>query len=124
MSGHLANWYLDREQFEPVRDQPGLYRLMHPEENGERRASQAVRDLRAQGYAVQADIVLDPDLGPVRPRPEARYEVRRVRIARAAAASSPQRAFTPEAGAASSRSTPGSAPAVRIVPVPERSRAR
>ncbi|WP_330347801.1 hypothetical protein [Streptomyces sp. NBC_00582] len=34
---HLAHWFLVREQFEPVPDTPGLYRLAHPEQDGLRR---------------------------------------------------------------------------------------
>ncbi|NGO48195.1 hypothetical protein [Streptomyces ureilyticus] len=90
---HLAHWFLIREQFEPVPDTPGLYRLTHPEQDGIRRTRQAVHDLRRHGYEVQADYALDPTRTPGPPKPAARNGLRdrRTRIAQAAATRSPQR---------------------------------
>lgn len=87
MPAHLAHWYLEREQFEPVPGEPGLYRLSEPGRDGPRRVRQAVHDLRRQGFTVQADIRLDPALSasPPRPvRPNGLME-RRARLAQAAA---------------------------------------
>ncbi|MEU4030556.1 hypothetical protein [Streptomyces anulatus] len=109
MLAHLAHWYLEREQFEPVPGEPGLYRLSEPERDGVRRTRQAVHDLRSQGYTVQADIRLDPALsaGPARPvRPNGLTE-RRSRLAQAAAGATTQRRATPPTT---------SAPAARPVP--------
>nr|WP_051810889.1 hypothetical protein [Streptomyces alboflavus] len=91
---HLAEWFLTREQFEPVPDLPGLYRLTQPEQDGQRRTRQAVQDLRRHGFAVQADYSLDPAITPGPARPYLRNGLleRRQRIAQAAAATSPQRA--------------------------------
>ncbi|WP_405928100.1 hypothetical protein OG554_05265 [Streptomyces griseus] len=109
MPAHLAHWYLERETFEPVPGEPGLYRLSEPERDGPRRVRQAVHDLRSQGYTVQADIRLDPALsaGPARPvRPNGLTE-RRARLAQAAAGTTTQRRATPPTT---------SAPAARPVP--------
>ncbi|MCX5395633.1 hypothetical protein [Streptomyces sp. NBC_00102] len=87
LPAHLGHWYLEREQFEPVPTEPGLYRLIEPGRDGVRRTRQAVHDLRQHGYAVRADIQLDPSLtnGPPRPaRPIGSLE-RRSRLAQAAA---------------------------------------
>ncbi|MFE5162957.1 hypothetical protein ACFRNT_31520 [Streptomyces sp. NPDC056697] len=97
MSAHLAHWYLEREQFEPVPGEPGLYRLSEPERDGPRRTRQAVHDLRRQGYTVQADIRLDPAVSaspphPVRPNG---LQERRSRLAQAAAGRTTQRATAP-----------------------------
>ncbi|CAM5445502.1 hypothetical protein SHIRM173S_00300 [Streptomyces hirsutus] len=53
MPAHLAHWFLVREQFEPVPDSPGLYRLTASERDGPRRTRQAAQDLRRHGYAVR-----------------------------------------------------------------------
>ncbi|MFF6783798.1 hypothetical protein [Streptomyces sp. NPDC012510] len=91
---HLAQWFLAREQFEPVPDTPGLYRLAHPEQDGVRRTRQAVHDLRRLGYAVQAEPALDPARTPGPPQPAVRNGLteRRTRVAQAAATHSPQQA--------------------------------
>lgn len=97
MPAHLAHWYLEREQFEPVPGEPGLYRLSEPERDGPRRTRQAVHDLRRQGYTVQADIRLDPAVSasPPRPvRPNGLLE-RRSRLAQAAAGRTTQCRATP-----------------------------
>ncbi|MEU3599300.1 hypothetical protein ABZ714_11290 [Streptomyces sp. NPDC006798] len=85
---HLADWYLTRTQFEQVPGTPGLYRLTDPEHDGARRTRQAVHDLRAQGFAVYADYALDPASEPA--LPEQLVTARQTRLARAAAARSPQ----------------------------------
>ncbi|MFI6012527.1 hypothetical protein ACIBAG_27530 [Streptomyces sp. NPDC051243] len=94
MTAHLAEWFLTREQFEPVPGNPGLYRLAQPEQDGQRRARQAVGDLRRLGFQVQADYSLDHALTPEPDRPYGRDGLpeRRRRIAQAAAATSPQHA--------------------------------
>lgn len=91
---HLAHWFLEREQFEPVPGTPGLYRLTQPEQDGVRRTRQAIHDLRRHGYEVQADYSLDPGRSASPPRAAMRDGLteRRTRIAQAAAATSPQRA--------------------------------
>ncbi|WP_435598674.1 hypothetical protein [Streptomyces anulatus] len=102
MPARLAHWYLEREQFEPVPGEPGLYRLSEPERDGVRRTRQAVHDLRSVGYIVQADIRLDPALsaGPARPvRPNGLTE-RRSRLAQAAAGGTTQRRAIPPATSA------------------------
>ncbi|MCD9193414.1 hypothetical protein LUZ64_19660 [Streptomyces albireticuli] len=93
MPAHLADWFLTREQFEPVPGGSGLYRLSNPEQDGQRRARQAVQDLRRHEYGVQADYTLDPALTPGPPRRAARHGLtgRRSRIAQAAATHSSQR---------------------------------
>ncbi|MGW0137544.1 hypothetical protein [Streptomyces calvus] len=90
---HLAHWFLIREQFEPVPDQPDLFRLIEPEHDGWRRTRQAVHDLRRHGYVVHADVVLDPAAPANPPRPSRPRELteRRNRLAQAAASRSPQR---------------------------------
>ncbi|WP_406401916.1 hypothetical protein [Streptomyces uncialis] len=85
---HLADWYLTRETFEQVSGTPGLYRLTRPEQDGSRRTRQAVHDLRAQGFAVYADYSLDPISEPS--LSEQLVNARQARLARAAAARSPQ----------------------------------
>ncbi|MCA1223742.1 hypothetical protein [Streptomyces sp. 8L] len=97
MPAHLAHWYLEREQFEPVPGRPGLYRLNEPERDGVRRTRQAVHDLRRQGYTVQADIRLDPAPAPTSSRrfqPNGSQQ-QRSRIARAAAGPTTQHRATP-----------------------------
>ncbi|MFB7630511.1 hypothetical protein ACFC0M_06120 [Streptomyces sp. NPDC056149] len=100
MPAHLAHWYLTRQQFEPIPERPGMYRLTNPDQDGMRRTRQTVHDLRNHGYAVRADYSLDPTLTPgPRHNPiavHARTE-RRSRIAQAAAGQSPQRAPAPSA---------------------------
>ncbi|MDT0438715.1 MULTISPECIES: hypothetical protein [Streptomyces] len=93
---HLAHWFLEREQFEPVPDEPGLYRLSEPERDGPRRTGQADHDLRCRGYIVQADIRLDPALstGPRRPVRSNELQERCSQPAQAAAGRTTQR-FTP-----------------------------
>ncbi|MFI7182064.1 hypothetical protein [Streptomyces anthocyanicus] len=105
---HLAHWFLEREQFDPVPDEPGLYRLSEPERDGPRRTRQAVHDLRRRGYIVQADIRLEPALstGPRRPvRPHGLQE-RRSRLALAAAGRTTQRSTPPTASPPSARPIP------------------
>ncbi|AJT62520.1 hypothetical protein T261_0831 [Streptomyces lydicus] len=94
---HLAHWYLEREQFEPVPDTPGLYRLIDPHHDGIRRTRQAVHDLRRHGYEVHADYALDPALTASPPQPALHNGLmeHRTRIAQAAATRSPQRPSAP-----------------------------
>ncbi|GAA1160019.1 hypothetical protein GCM10009654_15270 [Streptomyces hebeiensis] len=108
MRTDLADWYLVREQFEPVIGIPGLYRLTHPEQDGARRTRQAVHDLRRHGFEVQADYSLDPALTPDPPQPAVRNTLmeRRQRIAQASAARSPQRGTPPTTSAPSARPIP------------------
>ncbi|MFJ4828819.1 hypothetical protein ACIP79_02610 [Streptomyces sp. NPDC088747] len=108
MPAHLAHWYLEREQFEPVPAEPGLYRLSEPERDGPRRTRQTVHDLRRQDYTVQADIHLDSPLsaGPPRPlRPNGLQE-HCSRLAQAAAGRTTQRATPPTTSLASTRPVP------------------
>jgi hypothetical protein len=108
MSPHLAQWFLVREQFEPVPDEPGLFRLSEPERDGARRARQAVHDLRRQGYAVHADVALDPaaSASPLRPvRPNGLLE-RRSRLAQAAAGRTTQHGIPPTTSPPSARPIP------------------
>ncbi|MET9104998.1 hypothetical protein [Streptomyces zhihengii] len=105
---HLAHWFLEREQFEPVPDEPGLYRLSEPERDGTRRTRQAVHDLRSHGYTVQADIRVDPmqSAAAARPvRPNGLQE-RRARLAQAAAGRTTQRATAPTTSLPSARPIP------------------
>ncbi|MEV3898382.1 hypothetical protein [Streptomyces anulatus] len=99
MPAHLAHWYLEREQFEPVPGEPGLYRLGEPERDGPRRVRQAV----------QADIRLDPARSPRPPRPVRPNGLikRRSRLAQAAAGATTQRRATrPTTSAPASRPVP------------------
>jgi hypothetical protein len=108
MPAHLGHWFLVREQFEPVPEQPGLFRLTAPECDGPRRTRQAVHDLRRHGYAVHADVALDPDAaaGPPRPaRPHGLSE-RRSRLAQAAVGRSPQRGPAATTSPPSARTVP------------------
>ncbi|MEU1629242.1 hypothetical protein ABZ746_28785 [Streptomyces sp. NPDC020096] len=94
MPANLAHWFLTREQFEPVPERPGMYRLINPDDDGMRRTRQAVHDLRRHGYVVHADYLLDPVITPGPPHnPMAVHEhtERRHRIARASAGLSQQR---------------------------------
>ncbi|MDF3292414.1 hypothetical protein P3G67_24910 [Streptomyces sp. RB6PN23] len=94
MPANLAHWFLTREQFEPVPERPGVYRLTNPGQDGMRRTRQAIHDLRRHGYAVQADYSLDPVITPGpshNPIAVHAHTERRSRIAHAAAARSPQR---------------------------------
>ncbi|MER5215373.1 hypothetical protein ABT063_33710 [Streptomyces sp. NPDC002838] len=118
---HLAHWFLVREQFEPVPDTPGLYRLTRPEQDGFRRTCQAVHDLRRHGYEVQADDALDPALTAPPPRPAARNGLtdRRTRIAQAAARS-PQRPSV----VAATPGRPMPQPAAGHTPAADKGRAR
>ncbi|MFD7013918.1 hypothetical protein [Streptomyces sp. NPDC059928] len=90
---HLAQWFLVREQFEPVLGEPGLFRLSEPERDGPRRTRQAVQDLRRQGYAVHADVALDPAASPSPSRPNLPNGLleRQSRLAKAAAGRTTQR---------------------------------
>ncbi len=96
MPAYLAHWFLVREQFEAVPDEPGLYRLTDPERDGPRRTLQAAQDLRHHGYAVHidADIALTPANPPRPHRPKGLVE-RRNHIAQAAASQSPRRRTAP-----------------------------
>lgn len=89
---HLANWFLLREQFEPVPGRTELYRLTRPDQDPRRRSRQAVHDLRRHGFTVQADISLDPAQSAPPPTPARRNGLaeRRARIAQAAASRSTQ----------------------------------
>ncbi|MFJ9327303.1 hypothetical protein ACIRPN_17975 [Streptomyces sp. NPDC101230] len=109
---HLADWFLVREQFEPVPDTPGLYRLTHPEKDGIRRTRQAVHDLRRQGYEVQADYSLDPGRSAGPPQPVVRNGLMesRNRIAQAAATRSPQRLTAPTTTLPGAPSRPAAVP--------------
>lgn len=92
MPAHLAHWFLTREQFEPVDGRPGLFRLTEPDRDGPRRTRQAVHDLRRSGYAVHADVVLDPAASANPPRPVRPHGLseQRSRIAQAAGRVSPR----------------------------------
>ncbi|MER6331368.1 hypothetical protein ABT298_18975 [Streptomyces sp. NPDC001034] len=119
---HLAHWFLEREQFEPVPGTPGLYRLSEPERDGVRRTRQAVHDLRRQGYTVQADIRLDPALsaGPAHPARPNGLQERRSRLAQAAAGRTTQRSAPPTTSQPAARPIPPkptSAPTVRLTAV-------
>ncbi|WP_338676806.1 hypothetical protein V1460_30430 [Streptomyces sp. SCSIO 30461] len=108
MPVHLAHWYLDREEFEPVPGTQPLFRLRAPEYDGPRRTRQAVHDLRRQGYTVHADIALapSPSAGPPRLVRPHRVPEHRARLAQAGAGRTTQR-FTPPAA---------SPPAARPIP--------
>lgn len=108
---HLAHWFLVREQFEPVPDTPGLYRLTHPEQDGLRRTRQAVKDLRRHGYQVHADSALDPALTPGPPQPAAQQGL----MGRAAARLAQAAARPPHLGSPLT-ATPGHAPRPTTVP--------
>jgi hypothetical protein len=117
MPSHLAHWFLVREQFEPVPDQPDLFRLTEPERDGPRRTRQAVHDLRRLGYTV--DVALDPaaSAGPPRPvRPNGLSE-RLSRIAQAASRS-PQRRSAPITSAPTARPIPPKSSYAPTVPLP------
>ncbi|MFF9063663.1 hypothetical protein [Streptomyces sp. NPDC014882] len=108
LPAHLTHWFLEREQFEPVPDKPGLYRLSEPERDGARRTRQAVLDLRSHGYTVQADMGLDPQqsAAAARPtRPNGLLE-RRSRLAQAAAGRTTQHATAPTTSPPSARPIP------------------
>lgn len=109
---HLADWFLVREQFEPVPDTPGLYRLTNPEQDGIRRTRQAVHDLRRHGYEVHADYSLDPGRSAPPPQPAVRNGLveRRNRIAQAAATRSPQQRGAPTTALPEFLPQPGSVP--------------
>ncbi|MGW1194510.1 hypothetical protein ACWD4B_01425 [Streptomyces sp. NPDC002536] len=129
MPEQLAHWFLTREQFEPVPERPGMYRLTNPDQDGMRRTRQAVHDLRRHGYAVQADYSLDPALtpGPAHnPIAAHAHTERRSRIAHAAAARSPQRgpALTTSPGARPIPPQPTYAPTVGMTPSAGHSRGR
>ncbi|MFE0188005.1 hypothetical protein [Streptomyces sp. NPDC058989] len=108
LPAHLAHWYLEREQFEPVPDQPGLFRLAEPERDGPRRAQQAVQDLRRHGYTVHADVALDPAASASAPRPVRPNGLseQRSRLAQAAAGRSPQRGPAPTTSPPAARPIP------------------
>ncbi|MER0445787.1 hypothetical protein ABR738_14655 [Streptomyces sp. Edi4] len=108
MSAHLAQWFLVREQFEPVPGEPGLFRLSEPERDGARRTRQAVHDLRRHGYAVHADIALDPAASASPPRPVLPNGLleRRSRLAQAAAGRTTQRGTAPTTSPPPARPVP------------------
>ncbi|MER6500153.1 hypothetical protein ABT218_12360 [Streptomyces sp. NPDC001455] len=119
ISPHLAQWVLVREQFEPIPDEPGLFRLSEPERDGARRTRQAVRDLRRQGYAVHADVALDPAASASSPRPVRPNGLleRRSRLAQAAASRTTQRGTPPTTSPPSARPIPPKptyAPTIRL----------
>ncbi|NIY65600.1 hypothetical protein SMALB_3605 [Streptomyces malaysiensis] len=119
MPAHLAHWFLVREQFEPVSEQPGLFRLTDPERDGPRRTRQAIHDLRRHGYTVHADMRLDPSLsaGPPRPARPNGLQERRSRLAQAAAGRTTQHATPPTTSLPSARpipSKPTYAPTVHL----------
>ncbi|MFD4736065.1 hypothetical protein ACFWNQ_01670 [Streptomyces virginiae] len=89
---HLADWYLQHEQFEPVPGRPDLYRLARPNHDLRRRARQTVHDLRRHGFTVHADHSIDPaeTATPVSPAQRNNLTDRRARIAQAAASRPPQ----------------------------------
>ncbi|MGW3009607.1 hypothetical protein ACWC9R_12325 [Streptomyces sp. NPDC001219] len=109
---HLADWFLVREQFEPIPGTPGLYRLTHPEHDGIRRTRQAVHDLRRHGYDVKADHSLDPGHSSSPPQPVVHNGLmeRRSRIAQAAATRSPQQRTAPAATLPELLPQPGAVP--------------
>ncbi|MGW3835127.1 hypothetical protein [Streptomyces microflavus] len=101
---HLAHWLLTRLQFEPVPQEPGLYRLSDPQKDGARRTRQAALDLRAQSYAVHVDAdVVHAGSAPSHPNGLAE---RRARVAHAAATRPPQRGVAPAISAPSIRPVP------------------
>ncbi|MFF5438856.1 hypothetical protein [Streptomyces achromogenes] len=108
MPAHVGAWFLTREQFEPVPGHPALFRLTEPGRDGARRARQAVNDLRALGYTVDADLRLDPGSPSRSARPARSHALseRRARLAQAAAVRSPQHRATP----------PTTAPATQPIP--------
>ncbi|MET7684394.1 hypothetical protein [Streptomyces sp. NPDC005423] len=108
LPAHLAHWYLEREHFEPIPGEPGLYRLSEPERDGRRRTRQAVDDLRLLGYTVQADIRLDPAVSASPPRPVRPngLQERRRRLAQAAAGRTTQRSTPPTTSAPAARPIP------------------
>ncbi|MFC9131379.1 hypothetical protein ACFT4A_31695 [Streptomyces sp. NPDC057099] len=108
LPAHLAHWYLEREQFEPVPGNPGLYRLTEPGRDGIRRTRQTVHDLRRHGYTVQADIRLDPSLpaGPPRPARPNGLQERHSRLAHAAAGRTTQRSAPPTTAPPAARPIP------------------
>lgn len=96
---HLAAWYLEREQFEPVPGRADLFRLTQPDHDLRRRARQTVHDLRGHGFTVHADLSLDPaETAPANAPVRANSASERLaRIARAAAGRPPQqRVNTPQ----------------------------
>ncbi|MFJ6017266.1 hypothetical protein [Streptomyces sp. NPDC092952] len=119
LPSRLAQWCLERQQFEPVPEEPGLYRLSEPDRDGVRRTRQAVHSLRRHGYTVQADIRLDPSLsaGPSHlARPNGLQERRR-RLARAATGRTTQRSVPPVTSPSAGRPIPpkpAHAPAVGL----------
>lgn len=104
---HIGAWYLTREQFEPVPDTPGLFRLVEPDRDGVRRARQAVKDLRRVGYQVRAEHALEPagsgTSGQALVEERSRY---RTRLAQAAAGRSPQIAAARAVPVAATRPLP------------------
>ncbi|MGV9967672.1 hypothetical protein ACWDU3_27600 [Streptomyces olivaceus] len=107
LPAHLTHWFLEREQFEPVPDEPGLYRLSEPERDGARRTRQAVLDLRSHGYTVQADMGLDPQQAAAAARPTQPNGLQERRsLARAAAGRTTQRATAPATSPPSARPIP------------------
>ncbi|MEU2222683.1 hypothetical protein [Streptomyces sp. NPDC018347] len=112
MPAHLAHWFLEREQFEPVPATPGLYRLSEPERDGVRRTRQAVHDLRRLDPAVPA--------GPAHPARPHGLQERRSRLAQAAAGRTTQRSAPPTTAPPAVRPIPPkptSAPTVHLTAV-------
>ncbi|MFJ8676325.1 hypothetical protein [Streptomyces sp. NPDC093589] len=104
LPAHLADWFLVREQFESVPDEPGLYRLTETERDGPRRTRQAAQDLRGHGYSVHVDADVAPTSAHA-PHPNELAE-RRSHIAHAAASRSPQQRAAPAPSQPSARSIP------------------
>ncbi|MFE0181286.1 hypothetical protein [Streptomyces olivaceus] len=121
LPAHLTHWFLEREQFEPVPDEPGLFRLREPERDGARRTRQAVLDLRSHGYTVQADMGLDPQQAAAAARPTRPHGLQERRsLARAAAGRTTERATAPATSPPSARPIPpkpSHAPAVHLTAV-------
>lgn len=116
MPAHLARWFLVREQFEPVPGHPRLFRLTQPERDGPRRARQAVQDLRRHGYAVHADMALDPatSSNPPPPRRSNGPSDRRTRLAQAAVSRTRQRRTAATASPPSTPPRPAYAPTAHL----------
>ncbi|WP_406463337.1 hypothetical protein OH768_47775 [Streptomyces sp. NBC_01622] len=95
--GHLADWLLTREQFEPIPGASGRYRLIHPHHDGLRRTRQAAQDLRRLGYRVHTAAALTPARTPGPPQPGVNNGLleHRARIAQAAATRSPRNPAAP-----------------------------
>ncbi|MFE9601577.1 hypothetical protein [Streptomyces hokutonensis] len=93
--GHLADWLLTREQFEPIPGASGRYRLTHTHHDGPRRTRQAAQDLRRLGYQVHTAATLTRTPGSPQPGVNNGLLEGRARIAQAAATRSPQSPAAP-----------------------------